>query len=311
MKTTPTALALALAALLFAAGTQGAASPQVFATPEDAGAALVDALGTEKADGAKLDALLGPVWRDVIPEGSVGREDVDAFLAGYARGHTYDTSTEGRAVLTIDGGWTLPVPLVKTDAGWLFDLAKGVDEIRIRRIGRNELAAAESARAYHDAQSEYAESDRDGDGVLEYAQKFQSTDGLHDGLFWSDDDSGEISPLGPLFGDDLPDGVWHGYHYRILTAQGPSAPGGAYDYRLGEDMSRGFALIAWPAKYDDTGVTSFMISHDGLIFEKDLGPDGAAFASKLATFDPDDSWKESDPPAIDVDVDAAPDVAAQ
>lgn len=301
MKTTPTVLALALSSLLFAATTHGATSPQTFATPEEAVAAFVDALGTEKADGAKLDALLGGVWRDVIPEGSVGREDVDAFLAGYARGHSFDTSDEGRAVLQVDGGWTLPVPLVKTDAGWLFDLAKGVDEIRIRRIGRNELAAADSARAYHDAQNDYAESDHDGDGVLEYAQKFVSEDGLHDGLYWAEDDSGEISPLGPLFGDDLPNGVWHGYRFRILTAQGPSAPGGAYDYRLGENMSRGFALIAWPAEYDDSGITTFMISHDGLIFEKDLGPEGADFAAKVTTFDPDDSWKEVDPPPAEAD----------
>jgi hypothetical protein len=310
MKTTPTLLAIALSTLLFAAAATGAGAPQTFATPEDAAAALVDALGTDKADGAKLDALLGNAWRDVIPDGSVGRKDVDAFLAGYARGHSFDRSVEGRAVLTIDGGWTLPVPLVETDGGWIFDLAKGVDEIAIRRIGRNELATAESARAYHDAQNEYAEADRDGDGVLEYAQQFVSTDGLHDGLYWSDDDSGEISPLGPLFGDELPDGVWHGYRYRILTAQGESAPGGAFDYRIGENMSRGFALIAWPAEYAHSGVTSFMISHDGLIFEKDLGPDGAAFATSVATFDPDDSWKESDPPFIDAD-DAAPEVAAQ
>ena len=118
-----------------------------------------------------------------------------------------------------------------------------------------------------------------------------SSDGSRDGLFWDDDGTGE-SPLGPLFGDDTPDGVWHGYHYRILEAQGPSAPGGAYSYLLGENMSRGFALVAWPARYGDSGVMTFMVSHDGEVFEKDLGPDSATQAAAMAVFDPDSSWQE-------------------
>ena len=130
----------------------------------------------------------------------------------------------------------------------------------------------QAALAYYDAQMDYADVDRDGDGVLEYAQKFLSSDGKYDGLYWAEVARREESPLGPLFGDDTPDGDWHGYHYRILTAQGPSAPGGAYGYKLGDNMSRGFALIAWPAKYGDSGVMSFMISHEGQVFEKDLGP---------------------------------------
>jgi hypothetical protein len=289
--TTSLTRAIALSLLLLAA--LPAAAQTAFPTPEDAGAALVDALGTTEADAAKLEALLGSGWQDVIPTGSVAREDVDAFLAGYAKGHRFVADEAGRSVLTIDGGWTLPVPLVKGDDGWRYDLAAGADEIRIRRIGRNELAAAESARAYHDAQMEYAEIDRDGDGVLEYAQQFVSTDGTHDGLFWAEDDSGEISPLGPLFGDAKPGLDWHGYHFRILRAQGPSAPGGAYDYLLGDDMSRGFALVAWPADYGDSGVMSFALSHDGQLFETDLGPDGAKFATTTPVFDPDSVWTES------------------
>src|SRR5688572_12278534 len=291
--------AIALSLLLLAAAPAEAATPTAFPTPEDAGAALVDALGTAQADAAKIEALLGSGWQDVIPTGSVAREDVEAFLAGYAKGHRFVTAEDGSSVLTIDGGWTLPVPLVKGDDGWRFDLAAGADEIRIRRIGRNELAAAESARAYFDAQMEYALDDRDDDGVLEYAQQFMSTDGTHDGLFWADDDSGELSPLGPLFGDAKPGLDWHGYHFRILRGQGPSAPGGAFDYLIGDDMSRGFALIAWPAQYGDSGIMSFAISHDGQLFEKDLGPDGGRTATTIPQFDPDSSWTESEaePPA--------------
>ena len=188
--------------------------------------------------------------------------------------------------------WVLPVPLAKVDGGWAFDLEAGEPELRARRIGRNELDAVQATLAYVDAQDEYAGMDRDGDGVLEYAQKFVSSDGAQDGLYWEAAEGEPPSPLGPLFGDDTPEGVWHGYHYRILTAQGPSAPRGAYDYRLGENMSRGFALVAWPARYADSGVMSFIVSHDGEVFEKDLGPDGDKVARAMTVFDPDSSWEE-------------------
>jgi hypothetical protein len=131
---------------------------------------------------------------------------------------------------------------------------------------------------------------------LQLAQKLLSTDGLHDGLYWSEDDSGQISPLGPLFGDATPgSGDWHGYRFRILDAQGPSAPGGAYGYQLGGNMSRGFALVAWPAKYNDTGLMSFMISHEGEIFEKDQGAKSDQLARAMKKFDPDDSWTQMSP----------------
>ncbi|MNQ98222.1 hypothetical protein D3C85_1139040 [compost metagenome] len=150
----------------------------------------------------------------------------------------------------------------------------------------------QSVLAYHDAQMDYASVDRDGDGALEYAQKIFSTPGKHDGLYWAQDDSGQISPLGPSFGKAIADEEWHGYRFRILHGQGPSAPGGAYSYLIGDKMSRGFALIAWPAKYNVTGVMSFMISHEGQVFEKDLGPEGEKLALAMKRFDPDDSWQE-------------------
>lgn len=265
---------------------------QSFATPDAAADALVSALGTKTADEAKLTALLGPSWEQVVPRGSVDRDDVDAFLARYREKHSFVPKDATHQMLAVGkDAWTLPVPLVKGSGGWAFDVKAGEAEIRARRIGRNEREAEQAVLAYHDAQIDYAAEDRNGNGVLEYAQKFVSTDGQHDGLYWADD-GGEESPLGPLFGDDTPNGEWHGYRYRILTAQGPSAPGGAYDYKLGDAMSRGFALVAWPARYGDSGVMSFMVSHEGEVFEKDLGPDGDQLARAMTKFDPDSSWVE-------------------
>lgn len=265
---------------------------EAFPTREAAAQALVAALGTTTADEARLAQVLGPDWERYIPRGSVEREDVDAFLARYRERHAFESKDDTQSVLSVGkDAWSLPVPLVKRGAGWAFDLKAGEPEIRARRIGRNERAAVQAALAYHDAQMDYASVDRNGDGVLEYAQRFLSSDGQHDGLYWDDDD--EESPLGPLFGDDdTPDGVWHGYRYRILTAQGPSARRGAYDYRIGDRMTRGFALVAWPAQYGDSGVMSFIVSHDGEVFEKDMGPDGDAAARAMQRFDPDSSWQE-------------------
>ncbi|BAN47418.1 DUF2950 domain-containing protein [Metapseudomonas resinovorans] len=263
-----------------------------FKTPEAAAEAFVAALGTEKADANRLAALLGANWQEYIPTKGIERKDVDAFLAHYREKHSID-SQKGRAHLVVGNDpWTLPIPMVQAKDGWAFDAKAAGAEIRLRRIGRNELSAIEAAEAYHDAQMDYAEVDRNGDGVLEYAQKFISTDGKHDGLYWADEDGTDESPLGPLFGGQTKGDDWHGYHFRILTSQGPSAPGGAYDYKLGQAMSRGFALVAWPAQYGDSGVMSFMISHEGQIFQKDLGPDSEKLAKAMKTFDPDSSWEE-------------------
>ena len=269
------------------------AQQSTFPSPDQAVAAFVDALGTQRADAQRLGALLGDDWSRYIPLEGIEREDVEAFLALYAERHEIRAETPDRSRLVVgNAAWELPLPLVRGKDGWFFDTQAGGETIRLRRIGRNELATLQAVRAYHDAQMDYAEVDRDGDGVLEYAQSFVSSDGQHDGLYWAEQPGEEKSPLGPLFGDELPDGDWQGYHYRILTAQGPSAPGGAYDYRLGENMSRGFALIAWPSNYGNSGVMSFMISHDGVVFEKDLGPDGGQQALAMTLFDPDSSWKE-------------------
>lgn len=274
--------------------TQGVQAQQAFPTPEEAANAFVAALGTERADAARLAALLGQDWRSYIPQRGDEREDVEAFLALYQERHEIRAEAKHRARLVVgNSDWELPLPLVLGRDGWFFDTRAGGETIRLRRIGRNELATLQAVRAYHDAQMDYAEVDRDGDGVLEYAQKFTSDDGKHDGLYWEEAPGETESPLGPLFGDELPDGDWHGYHFRILDAQGTSAPGGAYNYLLGDNMSRGFALIAWPAEYGSSGVMSFMISHEGEVFEKDLGPDSGRQALTMNSFDPDSSWQLS------------------
>lgn len=285
---------LSTSALLFGlAWSCVAAAQQSFPTPEKAAEAFVKALGTERADQARLTELLGKDWQTYIPRKGSQREDVEAFLRQYHEQHHIEKTAERKATLAVGkDNWPLPIPLVKGESGWRFDIKAGDAELRTRRIGRNELDAQQAVLTYHDAQMDYATVDRDGDGALEYAQKIFSTPGKHDGLYWAEDDSGQISPLGPLYGKSVAGEGWHGYHFRILDGQGPSAPGGAYSYLIGDKMSRGFAMIAWPVKYDDTGVMSFMISHDGQVFEKDLGPDGAKLAQAMKLFDPDDSWQE-------------------
>ena len=283
-----TTLALALAALAVPAFAQ-----QAYPTPQAAADAMVDALGTTKADPAKLAQVFGNDWSSYVPQDSIDRKDVDAFLEKYRASHAFTEGKDGSRMLVAGADkWTFPVPLEHGEGGWRFDVAAGADEIRARRIGRNELDVEQAIRAYHDAQMDYAEEDRDGDGTLEYAQKLVSTDGQHDGLYWAPDDSGEISPLGPLFGDDTPKGDYLGYHYKILTKQGASAPGGARDFVVGKDMMRGFALVAWPAKYGDTGLVTFLIGYDGQVFERNLGDDTDAIAKAMTVYDPDSEWKE-------------------
>lgn len=281
------------AVTLLALFAHGVSAQQAFPSADAAAAELIVALGTERADPEKLIALLGEDWHLYIPTENIDREDVDAFLVHYKEQHRIQLDSPDRAHLVVGNTpWILPIPMVKAKDGWRFDPKTAAVEIRTRRIGRNEVATLQAIQAYFDAQMDYADIDRDGDGVLEYAQQFMSSDGQYDGLYWPEEEGLEHSPLGPLFGDALPGDDWHGYHYRILSSQGESAPGGAYDYRLGDNMSRGFAVIAWPAQYDDSGVMSFMISHEGQVFEKDLGPETEKLAQAMPRFDPDSSWSE-------------------
>jgi hypothetical protein len=284
MLTAAIALALALAA-------QPSLAQRAYPTPEAASQALVDAIAQGDTDA--LRTVLGPDWKRFVPAGGIDVEDVYTFLAAWAKQHKTVIEAPDRAMLAAgDGDWTLPVPIVKTSAGWHFDPRAGAEIMRTRRIGRNELDAMQAALAYFDAQKEYAQKDRDGNGVLEYAQKFASSPGRHDGLYWPDADGQDKSPLGPLYVAQRAGDGYHGYLFKIIKAQGGNAPGGAYDYVIGGRMRSGFALIAWPQRYGETGVMSFVVSHDGTVYEKDLGPGSAAAAGAMSRFDPDASWRK-------------------
>jgi hypothetical protein len=274
---------------------KASAAAKSYPSPEAAADAFTDAL--RKYDRTALGVVLGSDWRRYVPpEGGPDKEDVDAYLAGWDKTHKVSTDSNGRAMISVgDPGWTLPIPILQAKSGWHFDLRSGADEIRVRAIGRNELDAMQAALAYVDAQRDFASKDRDKTGVRDYAQKFASSPGKHDGLYWDDTTGQDPSPLGPLFSKNRPTGGgYHGYFFRILTAQGKDAPGGAYDYIVGGRMRNGFGLIAWPVKYGETGVMSFMINHEGKLLEKDLGPQTAKAASTMKTFNPDKEWKAAE-----------------
>ncbi len=267
------------------------AAQQTFPSADAAADALVDAI--KRSDDEGLRKALGADWKRFIPTSGIDREDVDAFLAAWEKKHSTVNQGADRAMLVVgEAAWTLPIPIVKSTAGWRFDARAAADEIKTRRIGRNELAAMQAALAYFDAQKDYARKDRNGDGALEYAQRFASSPGKRDGLYWPTKAGEDESPLGPLYAGGRPGEGYYGYHFRILTGQGKSAPGGAYDYRIKNRMVSGFALVAWPMRYGDTGVTSFIVSHDGEVHEKDLGPNGDAAARAMTRFDPDSSWQK-------------------
>ncbi len=244
-------------------------------------------------DKAALAKVLGADWKDYIPTEGIDRDDVDLFLKRYDESHRIDSADGATHLVVGSENWVLPLPLAQDKEGWHFDLKKGAEEIRIRRIGANELATEQAMLAYYDAQREYATQDRDGDNVLQYAQKLRSSPGKQDGLYWPVTGDQPPSPLGERFVGQEPKGPdFHGYRYRILTSQGASAPGGAYNYIVGGRMTSGFALVAWPSEYGETGVMSFMVSHDGEVFEKDLGKNGGSIAESMKSFDPDSSWEE-------------------
>jgi hypothetical protein len=268
-----------------------ALAQQTFDSPELAAEAFVKAVSTQNPDA--LASLLGADWKAFIPVDEISQDDIDAFAAAWDKTHTFKPLANDRLQLAVGSeGWTLPIPIVKEGNGWRFDTIAGADEMRTRRIGRNELSAMQAVMAYYDAQKDYALADRNGDGVLEYAQRLVSSQGDRDGLYWPVADDEKISPLGPLFGSDKPGEDYHGYYYRILEGQGPNAPGGAYEYRVHGRMTAGFALVAWPVRYGDTGVMTFIVSHDGEVYEKDFGADTNESVHAMTRFDPDPTWKK-------------------
>jgi hypothetical protein len=269
---------------------------KAFESPE----AAMNAFGKAvvENDEAALKAMLGNDFRKLIPpEGALLRS---RFLEAWAVSHAIERKDDKEAIVKVgDDGWTLPIPLITTKAGWEFDTEAGAFEMRTRRIGRNERAAMQTMLAILDAQYEYAERDRDGDGILQYASKLVSSPGKRDGLYWPTKAGDEPSPLGPLFvaagaRNLAKDGVL-GYQYKLLTAQGPNAPGGALDYKVRGKLFGGVALLAWPVRYGDTGVQTFMVNHLGQIYERDFGRDTVKRAAAVKTFDPGKGWKKVEP----------------
>ena len=295
------ALRLAATAVVLAVGAAlspaAVAQQKAFATPQAAMEAFGDALA--RSDSDAMTALLGSGYRSHIPP--VGDDYRYRFLAEWAKAHAIKPQGDAKAFISVGSeGWTMPIPLAKTPQGWQFDLRAGAEEMRIRRIGRNELAVMQVMLAIYDAQKEYAMFDRNGNGVREYAARFASSPGKRDGLYWPARAGEPASPLGPAFqaaqaaGGSAAAG-YYGYRFRLLGAQGVNAPGGAYDYTVRGKKIGGFAAVAWPVKYGDTGVMTFMVSHDGVVYEKDLGPNTAARASAITRFDPDSTWTRVDP----------------
>jgi hypothetical protein len=291
-------LVAALAAVLFAGTLATAAvaqAQQACATPEAAAEALID--GIARHDPDQIKKVLGGDFRRYIPLDDATAEDRTNFLAAWARGHKIVGAGGDRAMVEVGTrGWTMPIPLAKTAAGWQFDTRAAVEEMRVRRIGRNELAAMQASLAYVDAQREYAMRDWDGDGVKSFAARAVSSPGKRDGLYWASLPGEPEAPLGAQFADARPSQPFHGYVYRILSAQGKNAPGGAKSYVKNGRMTEGFALLATPAKYGDTGVMSFIVNQDGVVYEKDLGPNTSAAAAGIKAFDPDSSWQKAVPP---------------
>ena len=274
-----------------------------FASPEEAVRAMVEALSSN--DLKALEAIFGPGSRDLITSGdsTADQSDREQFLKLYGKKNRLE-QTADKVVLSVGNeDWPFPIPVVKKGAFWRFDTKEGGEEILVRRIGRNELSAIQVCLAYVDAQQEYALKDRNGDGFLEYAQKFASESGKKDGLYWKVKEGDEQSPLGPLVVEAEEEGYtgkksggksipYHGYYYRILKGQGKKAPGGAYDYMVKGKMIGGFALVAYPAKYGSSGVMTFIVNHDGVVYQKDLGQDTEKAAQAIKLFNPDSTWKK-------------------
>ena len=292
------ALATGVPAVAVAADTA-----KIFATPEDAVSALLRAANA--ADTNAFHALFGPMAADLEnPDRVQAMNELRTFVSAFDQAHRIVRESDSKCVLEVGGeNWPFPVPIVKKDGKWYFDTEAGKDELLTRRIGRNELAVLDVVRAYVEAQREYASSDRDGDEVLEYAQRLQSSAGQKDGLYWEPDIDGEISPFGPLvahahtlgyrLNPDAPRAApepFHGYFFKILTRQGKSAPGGSYNYIINGNMIGGFAFVAWPADYDESGIMTFIVNQQGRVYQKDLGPKTAKIAEAMKEYDPDKTW---------------------
>ena len=278
------------------------AEQRTFGGPEEATQDLVGALSA--SDTQLAEAILGPDGEKLLHSGDAIADQTarQRFLSAYIQQHRLEYEGDDKVVLHVgEEDWPLPIPIVRKNGAWLFDSAAGAEEILNRRIGRNELNAIQVCLAIVDAQREYAATDHDGSGVRAFARRLVSTPGARDGLYWPTGDAEEPSPLGPLAARAVEEGYpasptagtpvpYHGYFYRILTGQGEHAKGGAYDYLVDGRMVGGFALVAYPARYGVSGIMTFIVNHDGAVYQKDFGEDSSQLARSTTKFDPDQSW---------------------
>ncbi|MET3844455.1 DUF2950 domain-containing protein [Bradyrhizobium sp. OAE829] len=280
--------------------TSTSQAQQAYPSPENAAAALVAAVktGTKSA----ILKVLGNAGADIVESGDdvADAEMRQRFLSAYDARNSIRTEGNKKATLILGADdFPFPIPLVNGRTGWEFDTAAGRREVLYRRIGRNELDAIQTSLAFVDAQNEYAEKDRTGEGAGVYAQRVVSSPGKKDGLFWRDDS--DPSPLGELMAQASAEGYkaeqaepYHGYYFRILRGQGSDAPGGAFNYVVKGKMIGGFALIAYPAEYGNSGVMTFMVNHAGTVYQKDLGDRTLRIVARIILFDPDQTWKKVD-----------------
>jgi hypothetical protein len=276
-------------------------SPRQFGSPEEAVKALTAA--TTAGDRATLEVIFGPEVKDLL-SGDPKQDALEfaAFAKLVSQFSQLVQKADDRFVLNLgDQNWPFPIPLVKKDGAWFFDTAAGKDEIVNRRIGEDELVAIGVCRTYLAAQHEYAGEDRAGDGVLKYAQKLRSTPGQKDGLYWPAAPDEDPSPFGPFVAEVHAEGYggktaegqpqpFHGYRFKILTAQGAGAPGGAYDYIINGNMIAGFALVAYPEHWGESGVMTFIVNQWGTVYQRNLGAQSADIAVAMTEFDPDQDW---------------------
>ena len=309
-------VALAVLALLAFASTgndsaaQQSSEPRRFASPEEASRALIGALRSGSLNA--LTDVLGPDARPLAFTADFmgDRAKMAAFVKEYETAHRLEYVSDAKAILRVGAeDRSMPIPIVKSRGSWTFDTRAGKEELLSRRIKDNEQWAQKLCATYVNAQREYHREPRAGGGsAVQYAQKIRSTPGLKDGLYWDAVPGEPESPLGPFAAQAAREGYkrrgagagpapYHGYYFRILTAQGPGAPGGAYDYIVRGHMIGGFALVAFPAEYRATGINTFIVNHDGTVYQRDLGPKTTTLGREMKAFNPDTSWTKVDPAA--------------
>ena len=292
-------LALFTVAVLSALAACSRAPAGTYSTPEEAVQALGDVAGS--GDMKKAEEMFGADGVELLHSGDAAADHEDALRVKAMIGEKVafeDLDETTKAVVIGNEAWSFPFPLVLEDGRWRFDAVAGRDELLNRRIGRNELGALASLHAYVDAQREYQAAKRDGK-PRSYARRFRSSAGAHDGLYWAAADGEEESPLGPLYAEAARDALestepqpFHGYHFRILEGQGKNAPGGERSYVDNNGlMTRGFAAVAWPAKYGNSGIMTFLVNQQGLVFQKDLGDGTDAAVAAINVYDPDETWQ--------------------